>query len=641
MAKKLGKLGIVGGIGALVVACSAASGGGGSGVGGAPGSGASAGQGALGGGGGGSSASGGSGGSLVIDGGESDSGGQKCLPCSEDYTEVLNCDGSVKETCPSNQLCGLGKCMDPCEAAAANKTTVGCDYYAVALDAMGGGFGGCFVAFVANTWNGPVHLEAAFGSTSIDLAKHAAIPKGTGTNISYQPYDPTAGLPAGEVAILFLANDPVQHGTWVAPAACPVPAAVGLDAHVHWGMNISTGRSKGFHVQSDRPVVAYQMLPYNAAYSATTGATLLLPTSAWDTNYVAVNAYAQAFFQGMSIPPSMTVVAKENGTTVTILPKTTVKAGLDVQEIPANTLGKIQLDAGETVEFIQSDELTGSPIQSDKPIGVFAGHLGLRLPAETDYSDHSEQQIPPVRAMGHEYAVASYRDRVPGVAEKRKHRFVGAVDGTELSFDPPIPGAPGKLGLGSVAEVETDTPFVVKSQDGQHPFLVFTYMSSSGMLADQGAPAGYGDPDFLRIVAGQQYMKRYVFFTDPTYPETNLVVVRRRGSSGFRDVTLDCAGVLSGWQAVGSGSDYEFTRVDLSRHKFEAQGACNNGRREMKSDEPFGLYVWGWGTPETRAGESAPCDNTKPDNTCDVSYAYPAGENVRPINTVVVIPTPK
>ncbi|MBK7582288.1 MAG: IgGFc-binding protein [Myxococcales bacterium] len=629
-------LGIV--VAALGAACSAASGGSGDGAG-------LGGQAGVGGGAGGSGAgagaAGGAGGLLNLDGGQADSGGTACLPCSDDYTQVLNCDGSVKETCAAGLACGLGKCMDPCQAAAANKTTVGCDYYAVALDAMGGGFGGCFVAFVANTWSTPVHLQASFGGAPIDLGKHAARPVGTGTNLKYQPYDTAQGLPPGEVAILFLANDPVAHGNWASPAACPVPAAVGLDAHVHWGMNISTGRAKGFHIETDRPVVAYQMLPFNAAYSATTGATLLLPTSAWDTNYVAVNAYAQAFWQGMSIPPSMTLIAKEDGTTVTILPKTTIKAGINVAEIPANTLGKLSLNAGETVEFIQSDELTGSPIQADKPIGLFAGHLGLRLPAETDYSDHSEQQIPPVRALGHEYAVASYRDRVPGISEKRKHRFVGAVDGTELSFDPPIPGAPGKLELGSVAEVESDTPFVVKSQDAAHPFMVFTYMSSSGMLADLGAPAGYGDPDFLRMVAGQQYMKRYVFFTDPTYPETNLVVIRRRGDGGFADVTLDCAGKLDGFQPIGASGQYEFTRVDLSRHNFEAQGNCNNGRREMTSSETFGLYVWGWGTPETRPGNSAPCDNTKPDNTCDVSYAYPAGENLRPINTVVVIPTPK
>jgi hypothetical protein len=56
----------------------------------------------------------------------------------------------------------------------------------------------------------------------------------------------------------------------------------------------------------------------------------------------------------------------------------------------------------------------------------------------------------------------------------------------------------------------------------------------------------------------------------------------------------------------------------------------------MKSDEPFGLWVWGWGSPETRAGEFPPCDENAKDNSCDVSYGYPAGENLKPINFVTV-----
>lgn len=583
---------------------------------------------------------GGTGGSINVDG-SSDSGGIQCKPCSDDFTQVLNCDGTVKQTCPGSQLCGAGTCMAPCEAAAANKSTIGCDYYAVTMDAMSGGFGGCFVSFVANTFKENVKIQASWSGQNIDLAAHAKIPSGTGTNIQYLPYDPNTGLAPGQVAILFLANDPQWHGSWAPPAACPVPAAVGLDAHVHWGINLSTGRSHGFHITTDRPVVAYQMLPYQAASAATTGATLLLPTSAWDTNYVAVFAAKAAKFMGMDIPGSMTVVAKEDQTAVKIRPNQMIKQGYDVAEVPANTVGTYLLNAGETIEFMQSEDLTGSPIESDKPIGVFAGHLGLRVPDQADWSDHAEQQIPPVRALGSEYAVVSYRDRVPGYNENRMHRIVGAVDGTILTFEPPIPGAPSDIDLGEAIEFTTDEPYVVKSQDKDHPFLAFTYMSGSSNLAEQGAPAGYGDPDFVRVVPGLQYLKRYVFFTDPTYPETNLVVVRRKGANGFADVNLDCAGNLTGFQPLGSSGTYEYTRIDLSRHNFEGQNGCDNGAHEMSSEASFGLTVWGWGGPETRPGESAPCDNTKPNNSCDVSYAYPAGENVTPINTVFVPAIPK
>jgi IgGFc binding protein len=203
-------------------------------------------------------------------------------------------------------------------------------------------------------------------------------------------------------------------------------------------------------------------------------------------------------------------------------------------------------------------------------------------------------------------------------------------------FDPPIAGAPTTLGAGLIAEFVSDTPFVVRSQNKDHPFLAFSYMGGSETIASQGGPVGYGDAEFVRNVPGLQYLRRYVFFTDPTYPETNLVVVRRVGAAGFADVTLDCAGTLSGWQPLGGGGQYQWTRADLSKHAFEPQGACNTGRREMSSTQSFGLTVWGWGTPETRPGEAVPCALGEPNNSCDVSYGYPAGENVIPINDVVI-----
>jgi hypothetical protein len=46
----------------------------------------------------------------------------------------------------------------------------------------------------------------------------------------------------------------------------------------------------------------------------------------------------------------------------------------------------------------------------------------------------------------------------------------------------------------------------------------------------------------------------------------------------------------------------------------------------MKSVTPFGLWVWGWGTPLTSTFSA------------NVSYGYPAGMGVSRLNTVVVAP---
>ena len=67
---------------------------------------------------------------------------------------------------------------------------------------------------------------------------------------------------------------------------CPVPAAIGTGVQVH-----GTGIGTAFHITTDMPVVAYQMLPYGGGAAAATGASLLIPTSAWRTNYIAVSAW--------------------------------------------------------------------------------------------------------------------------------------------------------------------------------------------------------------------------------------------------------------------------------------------------------------------------------------------------------------
>jgi hypothetical protein len=94
-------------------------------------------------------------------------------------------------------------------------------------------------------------------------------------------------------------------------------------------------------------------------------------------------------------------------------------------------------------------------------------------------------------------------------------------------------------------------------------------------------------------------------------------------------VTIDCQQApIGGWLPLGSSGNYQYTRLDLVRGNFAKQGNCDNGRHEIHSNSPFGLTVWGWGSEASSF------------NSTYVSYAYPAGASVLPINTVVVSPTP-
>jgi hypothetical protein len=119
----------------------------------------------------------------------------------------------------------------------------------------------------------------------------------------------------------------------------------------------------------------------------------------------------------------------------------------------------------------------------------------------------------------------------------------------------------------------------------------------------------------------EQFLSRYVFFTDPTYATTNVVITRVRGAQGFADVDISCLGTVTGWQPVGTSGDYEVAHVDLVRGGSGVQPACATSRHEASSEGAFGVMVWG--------------------TDYYASYGYPAGGNIGTINDVVIVPVPK
>ena len=185
--------------------------------------------------------------------------------------------------------------------------------------------------------------------------------------------------------------------------------------------------------------------------------------------------------------------------------------------------------------------------------------------------------------------------------ESIPYRIVGAVDGTTLTFDPVITGAPATLARGQVVDFTVTGPFLVSSQDAMHPFALAqvrpTANPRGGEASRPGAtapmyPPNLGDEEFTVVLPPGQFLTKYVFFTDPTYPTTNLVLTRVAGASGFQDVTVDCLGKVSGWQPVGTSGKYQVTNVDLLRAGV-ASGTCTNGRQTATSAAPFGVIVWG------------------------------------------------
>lgn len=536
--------------------------------------------------------------------GKGGSGGVEITPGSGGSGGIPDCEGSDK------------------------KTSSGCDYYALMPDISFDATGGCYAAFVVNPWDKEVSVEVDYKGQSLDASTFGYIPSGSGPSITYAPLA-NGVIPPGQIAILFLNRfgfSPLGLNT-----DCPagiVPAISTFDAAPH-----GTSIGSAFHISTSIPVVAYDIYPYGGGQSALTSATLLLPTTSWGDNYIAVTAFGDgAGFGNFGSFPVVSVVAHQDGTSVTFKPTVDVAAGTGVTGTTAGTPATYTLDKGQVLQFTQPKALDGSVIQSSAPVGVWGGKTTLGIKACCDDSGH--QQIPPIRALGSEYAGVRYRNRYDGIEESPPWRMVGAADGTVLTWEPAPPaGAPTTLALGQVAQFDAAGPFVVRSQDDKHPFYVAAHMTGAAEFDPEqlgtGSADGRGDAEFVNVIPPGEFLTRYVFFTDPTYSETDLVLVRVKGPGGFEDVVLDCAGPLGGWQPLGTSGKYEYTRFDLVRGNFQPQGNCDNGRREISSAQPFGLTVWGWGSAATGPQFSG-------FYTQYVSYAYPGGASVAPINEVVV-----
>ncbi len=553
--------------------------------------------------------------------------------CSGDLRSVIDSNGNVTQTCPPDQGCSGGTCVPACQAASASKGSVGCDYVVTTPAFYYPDKPPCFAVFVANNWPKDVKVTVSRLGTTYDVTQFGRIAQ-AGVAVSSWAAVPSTGIPPGDVAILFMSHDP--SSTNFNSLACPVAPAIsqangtavpGSSA----GSSAVTARGSAFYISSDVPVTLYDILPYGGATSYLPSAELIFPTSAWGTNYLGIVPARGNF----NFPQWGQLVAMQDNTQVTMLPNVTLPAGTNVSSAPANQQTVYTLNAGDFIQWEDTNEMSGTVIQSTNPVGFVGGTTYDCYSSTTSTGggcDSAHQQIPPVSAMASEYVIAPYTTRMVSLAdEAEKYRIVGAVAGTTLTYDPPVTGAPAALIEGQVVDFEAKGGFVVKSQDTQHPFFIAQMMTgcfvSGGSRADCSAAATQqfgscclGDEEFVIQVSPAQFLDKYVFFTDPTYPTTNLVFTREKTANGFQDVTLDCAGgPLAGWKPIDSAGKYEFTNIDLIR-KSVKNGQCDNGPHVASSTGPFGVMVWG-------------VDHAS-------SYAYPAGGNVAPINTIVLPPTP-
>lgn len=546
--------------------------------------------------------------------------------CSRDLHSVLdNCTGEVIEACSSDAGCANGECVPACSSAAAAQGSIGCSFAAVPPDVPADKAPGCFAAIVSNTWTTPVHVTAELAGAPLDVSKSVyRVTSGPDGAPVYEPLDGV--IPVGEAGVVFLAQGPDPTGS-----ATPCPPGV---KEAYYGVIVNEHRTSiydTFKLSTDRPVAAYSIFPYGGAKSYMPTATLLLPTTSWGTNYVLVDGWNNKRVDDRSF---VQIVAREDDTEVLVRPRVDITPSSStspVQFTPAGEVSRTLLHRGQVLEISQRESLVGSALEASRPVAVFGGNPCTYLPAQWAACDALQQQIPPLGQWSSRYSAVPYRTRRKAldgmeISENVHYRIVSAQGGTTLQYEPTRPvGAPLTMQGGETVTFRADYPFIVRSQDNDHPIYVAVFMSGTVNPSPygDGEPGynvnGQGDPDFVNLIPDEQFLDHYVFFIDHTYANTSVTLVRRNDGQGFQDVDVDCFGTVGDWRPLGTDGRIEYTWLVLTKDgKGTSVGGntCKYGRHEASSSGAFELYVWGTDT--------------------FASYGYPAGAGSRPASKVRV-----
>ncbi len=322
------------------------------------------------------------------------------------------------------------------------------------------------------------------------------------------------------------------------------------------------------HIVSDHDIAVYGL----SHRWQTTDTYLAYPIDVLGTSYRAVGYKWLA----VDLLSQFAVIATEDNTTVTINPSARTQGGK-----PKGKPFTVTLNRGESYQVIpdfevrSSSDLTGSTIDSDKPVAVFSGHNCAYVP-DRGYKACNilVEQMPPVRSWGRQFFVGTLAGRASSVI-----RVLANEDGTEV-FENNSRVATLKAG----DYYENPNLKVNTMLTSSKPVLVAQY--AKGYTAPDPVTRradSVGDPMMIVVAPTEQFLSDYRFATPVTgnwEHYINLIVPTEAvGTLRLNDERI---------------SRDRFTPFGISRYSI-AQIKLPYGTYSIRGDKPFGLYSYGFG----------------------------------------------
>jgi hypothetical protein len=349
--------------------------------------------------------------------------------------------------------------------------------------------------------------------------------------------------------------------------------------------------TNGIHVTASAPVSVYGLryvVQGSAAFTA-------YPTPLLGTNYcvMARPSFRPADEYGDVLNSQFAIVATADGTTVTITPSATAEL-----EGQTNVYYTETLQQGQTYQINSSDptnDVTGTMVTSDKPIGVFAGASSVDVPdGDTAAANPLVQEQLPVDSWGIQALSMGFAGRTNGDS----YRVLAAYDNTVITI----------TGLVITVVDETVNPYIVTSsnetvvvtnQAGQfYDLIVEGPVQFQASQPIQVAHFANGD-DFDDVPDGDPC--EILLLTTGHYLETNIVVTLPNDdvTGDFPENYLNLIAPQSAiTNTVVDGSVVaatNFTAIGNSGYCGAQITITNSGAHKITSSQPVGIEVYGWG----------------------------------------------
>jgi hypothetical protein len=536
---------------------------------------------------------------------DSSSGCVTCTPgmvvCAGNEVHHCNADGTLGDlvqTCSA--ACVSGGCPDACSQAAAAKSYIGCEYWAVDLDNAIEVRGSPSLGLDCQS-QAPGTTQETLPVCAVNGFDPAGLcdPPGNDCSAIGPPYTcmdaPACVFDAQHSPFAIVVANPedgedpitvtISNGDGVSrqvtvPARTVVPIFPQQLGFPDQSLDMTSQERKSYKLVSSRPIVAYQFNPLDNVGVFSDDASLLLPVHTFDTTYVAltwptlVRRPLAHDYHGY-----VTIVASAPGTThVTVDATARVSAGPSLSGFgPGSRDFALQQYEALNLEADGNGpgggDLTGTRITGDQPFGVFVGHEATTLtdgPSTQSpcCADHLEEQLFPASTWGHHYAIAHSQPRAsaPDVV-----RVLALRASTQLTWNPAPSGNCGTLGAGEFCDVSIQGDTELTASD---PVLVGHFLVSTGGIAPDS-----GDPSLALSVPVEQFRTDYTFLVPMQYNANYVSLVARTGSG---PVVLDGMNVASMLTLFGSGA------LRAARLPLQA------GQHAIQCPDGCGIEVYGW-----------------------------------------------